>query len=54
MGIEKIPYFSFKVQLYVPIQGLAVVVKKNFPIRGFAAHGEIFLYYSCRASYGEI
>ena len=29
MGIEKIPYFSFKVQLYVPIQGLAVVVKKQ-------------------------
>ena len=21
--------------------------EKNFPIRGFAAHGEIFLHYSC-------
>ena len=47
MGTGKIPYSSFKVQLYFPIQGLAVVVKKNFPIRGFAAHGEIFLHYSC-------
>ena len=25
-----------------PIHGLAVIVKKSFPIRGFAAHGEIF------------
>ena len=30
MGTGKIPYSSFKVQLYFPIQGLAVVVKKNF------------------------
>ena len=46
MGTGKIPYSSFKVQLYFPIQGLAVVVKK-IPIRGYAAHGEIFLYYDC-------
>ena len=32
---------------FFPIHGLAVVVKKNFPIRGFAAHGEIFIHYSC-------
>ena len=30
-----------------PIHGLAVIVKKSFPIRGFAAHGEIFFHYSC-------
>ena len=33
-GTGKIPYSSFKVQLYFPIQGLAVVVKKNCPMRG--------------------
>ena len=30
-----------------PIHGLAVIVKKTLPIRGFAAHGEIFFHYSC-------
>ena len=54
MGTEKIPNSSFKVQLYFTIQGLAVIVKQNFPIRGYAAHGEIFLYYSCEAFHGEI
>ena len=27
----KIPYSSFKVQLYFPILGLAVILKKRFP-----------------------
>ena len=30
-----------------PMNGLAVIVKKSFPIRGFAAHGETFFHYSC-------
>ena len=46
-GTGWITYSSLKVQLYFPIQGLAVVVKKNFPIRGFATHGEILFHYSC-------
>ena len=33
------------------IYGTAVVVKINFPIRGFAAHGEIYLHHSCSAIY---
>ena len=45
MGTVKITYSSFKVQLYFPIQGLAVIVKKKFSIRRFAAHVEIFFYY---------
>ena len=36
-----------------PIHGTAVVVKINFPIRGFAAHGEIYLHHSCSAIHGE-
>ena len=31
MGTGKIPYSSFKVQLYFPILGLAVILKKRFP-----------------------
>ena len=42
LGTGKIPYLSLKVQLYFPIQGTAVILKKNFTIRGFAAHGKIF------------
>ena len=42
MGTGKILYSSFKVQLYFPIQGSAVVVKKYCPIRGYAAHGGNF------------
>ena len=53
LGTGKIPYLSLKVQLYFPIQGTAVVVKKNFPIRGFAAHGEIFFHYSCAPFMGK-
>ena len=49
LGTGKIPYLSLKVQLYFPIQGTAVVVKKNFPIRGFAAHGKIFFSLLLRA-----
>ena len=36
---------------FFPILGSAVVVKKNFPIHGFAAHGEIYLHHSCSAKY---
>ena len=55
----KILYSSFKVQLDFPIQGLAVVVKKNCPMRGslsweniivpFMTHRE-FLFPSLAAS----
>ena len=31
MGTGKIPYSSFKVQWYLPILGLAVILKKRFP-----------------------
>lgn len=31
MGMGKIPYSSFNVQLYFPILGLAVILKKRFP-----------------------
>ena len=46
-GTGKIPYLSLKVQLYFPIHGTAVVVKKKFPIRGFAAHGKFLLHHAC-------
>ena len=42
MRTGKIPYSSFKVQLYFPILGLAVILKRNFPMSGEAANGEIF------------
>ena len=53
MGTGKILYSSFKVQSYFPIQGKAVVVKKNFPIRGFTAHGKFFFHYSCAPFMGK-
>ena len=37
-----------------PTHGLAVVVKKNFPIRGFAAHGEIFFTTPAKPFVGKI
>ena len=42
MGTGKIPYLSFKVQLYFSMRGSAGIVKKNFPMSGEAANGEIF------------
>ena len=42
----KFPHSSLKAHNIFPIHGLAVVVKKNFPIRGYATHGEIFLHQS--------
>ena len=53
MGLGKIPHLSLKVHSIFPIYGTAVVVKINFPIRGFAAHGEIYLHHSCSAIHGE-
>ena len=38
----KIPCESWKVQLYFPMRGLAGILKKNFPMSGEAANGEIF------------
>ena len=49
----KFPHSSLKAHNIFPIHGLAVIVKRNFPIRGFAAHGEIFFHYSCKAIRGE-
>ena len=37
-----ISFESWKVQLYFPLKGLAGIVKKNFPMSGEAANGEIF------------
>ena len=54
IGMGKIPHSSLMAHSIFPIQGLAVVVKKDFPIRGFAAHGKIFFHYSCCAFHGEI
>ena len=38
----KIPCESWKVQSYFPMRGLAGILKKNFPMSGEAANGEIF------------
>ena len=47
IGMGKFPHSSLKAHNIFPIHGLAVIVKRNFPIRGFAAHGEIYFHYSC-------
>ena len=48
LGMGKFPRSSLKAHSRFPIHGLAaVIVKKSFPIRGFAAHGEIIFHYSC-------
>ena len=47
----KFPHSSLKAHNIFLIHGLAVIVKRNFPIRGFAAHGEIYLHHSCSAIY---
>ena len=47
VGEIKILYESWKVQLIFPMKGLAGIVKKNFPMSGGAANGEIFFYYDC-------
>ena len=41
IGTGKIPPSSLKAHNVFPIHGLAVGVKKNFPLCGFAAQGEI-------------
>ena len=53
IGMGKFPHSSLKAHNIFPIHGLAVVVKRNFPIRGFAAHGEISFHHSCKAIHGE-
>ena len=42
-GKGKFPQSSLKAHFIFPSHGLAVMVKKNFPSRGFAAPGEIFV-----------
>ena len=55
MGTGKIPYSSFKVQLYFPILGLAVILKTNFPIRGSAASwGNLSSVFLLSLSWGNI
>ena len=46
-GDGKNSLFVIQGTIIFSIRGLAVIVKKNFPIRGSAAHGEICLHYSC-------
>ena len=43
IGKGKFPQSSLKAHFIFPSHGLAVMVKKNFPSRGFAAPGEIFV-----------
>ena len=47
----KFLHSSLKAHYIFPIHGLAVVVKRKSIIRGFAAHGEIYLHHSCSAIY---
>ena len=47
VGEIEILYESWKVQLNFPMKGLAGIVKKNFPMSGGAANGEISFYYDC-------
>ena len=47
LGMGKFPHSSRKAHSCFPIHSLAVIVKKNFLIRGFAAHEEIIFHYSC-------
>ena len=42
LGTGKIPYLSLKVQLYFPIQGTAVVVKKISPFAASPLMGKFF------------
>ena len=42
MGTGKIPYLSFKAQLYFPILGLAVILKKISPFAALPLMGKFF------------
>ena len=42
LGMGKFPWSSLKVHSNFPINGLAVIVKKNFPIYCFTTHGKYF------------
>ena len=44
---NKFPHESRKVHNIFPKNGLAGVVKKNFPMSGVATNGEIFFYHNC-------
>ena len=44
---KKFPHESRKAHFIFPTNGLAGVVKKNFPKSGEAASGEIFFYHNC-------
>ena len=44
---NKFPHESRKAQHIFPMNGLAGIVKINFPMSGEAANGEISFYYDC-------
>ena len=50
----KFPHSSLKAHNIFPTHGLAVVVKKNFPTRGFAALGEFFFTTPAKPFVGKI
>ena len=49
----KFPHSSLKAHNIFPMNGLAVIVKRNFPMSDEAANGEIYFYYDCLAMNGE-
>ena len=53
MRTGKIPYSSFKVQLYFPIQGTEVVVKKISPFAALPLMGKFFFTTPARLSWGN-
>ena len=44
---KKFPRESQKAHSHFPMNGLAGIVKNNFPMSGEAANGEILFYYDC-------
>ena len=46
-GEKKFPHESRKAHYIFPMNGLAGIVKINFPMSGEAANGEIYFYYDC-------
>ena len=47
IGMGKFPHSSLKAYYIFPMNGLAGIVKINFPMSGEAANGEIYFYYDC-------
>ena len=46
-GEKKFPHESRKAHNIFPMNGLAGIVKINFPMSGEAVNGEISFYYDC-------